>query len=121
LIVDLLDVGPLDRSLWGFNGVFSKNNGGGFLQEQFPEAQKTIWDFEGTYTSSRHVPDVYFAGLIHPGFIGCLPDRKMLETWDKREKVLFDTNPTRVPALAELPNTQAAHMGRMTGDSQHRL
>ena len=42
LVVDLLDVGPLNRSLWGFNGVFSRNNGGGFLTEHFPEAQKTI-------------------------------------------------------------------------------
>ncbi|MEL6793290.1 MAG: acetamidase/formamidase family protein, partial [Pseudomonadota bacterium] len=66
-------------------------------------------------TTSRHIPGCRFAGLIHPGLIGCLPDRKMLDAWNKREKALFDTNPTRVPALAELPNTQAAHMGRMSG------
>jgi len=28
---------------------------------------------------------VNFAGLIHPGLIGCLPDPKMLATWNKRE------------------------------------
>ncbi|MEO0976431.1 MAG: formamidase [Pseudomonadota bacterium] len=115
MVVELLDVGPLNRSLWGFNGVFSKNNGGGFLTEQFPEAQKSIWDFKGMFTTSRHVPGVRFAGLIHPGLIGCLPSRDMLNMWNSREKALFDTAPGRNPALAELPNTQAAHMGKMVG------
>ena len=49
LVVDLLDVGALPESLWGFNGFFSKKNGGGFLTDHFPEAQKSIWDI------SRHV------------------------------------------------------------------
>ena len=70
LVVDLLDVGPLKESLWGFNGFFSKKNGGGFLTDHFPLAQKSIWDIKGLYTSSRHIPGVNFAGLIHPGLIG---------------------------------------------------
>ena len=37
-------VGPLKESLWGFNGFFSKKNGGGFLTDHFPLAQKSIWD-----------------------------------------------------------------------------
>src|SRR3984957_16047397 len=78
LVVDLLDVGALPESLWGFNGFFSKKNGGGFLTDHFPLAQKSIWDISGLYTHSRHVPGVNFAGLIHPGLIGCLPDPKML-------------------------------------------
>src|SRR3984885_11267939 len=78
LVVDLLDVGPLKESLWGFNGFFSKKNGGGFLTDHFPLAQKSIWDIKGLYTSSRHIPGVNFAGLIHPGLIGCLPDPKLL-------------------------------------------
>ncbi|MEM6757820.1 MAG: formamidase [Planctomycetota bacterium] len=118
LVVELLDVGPLNRSLWGFNGIFSKNNGGGFLCEQFPEAQKTIWDFDGLYTTSRHVPGVRYAGLIHPGLIGTLPDRKHLDMWNARERKLFDTNPDRVPPLAAMPNTESAHMGQMTGDAR---
>src|SRR6201986_1992042 len=77
LVVDLLDVGPLKESLWGFNGFFSKKNGGGFLTDHFPLAQKSIWDIKGLYTSSRHIPGVNFAGLIHPGLIGCLPDPKL--------------------------------------------
>ena len=46
LVVDLLDVGPMQESLWGFNGFFSKKNGGGFLTDHFPLAQKSIWDIQ---------------------------------------------------------------------------
>ncbi len=94
LVVDLLDVGALPESLWGFNGFFSKKNGGGFLTDHFPEAQKSIWDISGLYTHSRHVPGVKFAGLIHPGLIGCLPDQKLLDTWNKREMALIATDPS---------------------------
>jgi formamidase len=117
LVVDFLDIGAFGSSLWGFNGFFSKQNGGGFLTDHFPLAQKSIWDIEGLFTRSRHVPGVRFAGLIHPGLIGCLPSRPMLETWNTREKALFDTNPTRVPTLATLPHAPTAHMGRMTDDA----
>lgn len=113
LVVDILDIGTFDESQWGFNGFFSKQNGGGFLTEHFPEAQKSIWDFEGMFTKSRHVPGVRYAGLIHPGLIGCLPDRKMLDAWNEREAALVKTDPERVPALAELPYAPTAHMGRM--------
>ena len=117
LVVDILDIGTFEESQWGFNGFFSKQNGGGFLTEHFPEAQKSIWDFNGMFTKSRHVPNVEFAGLIHPGLIGCLPSREMLDEWNTREKGLYDTEPDRVPALATLPYADTAHMGRMTGDA----
>jgi len=118
LVVEILDIGAKEESQWGFNGFFSKQNGGGFLTDHFPQAQKSIWDFKGMFTESRHVPGVRYAGLIHPGLIGCLPDRKMLDMWNSREKALVDTDPHRVPELATLPNTQAAHMGRMKGDAR---
>ena len=118
LVVDLLDIGAKPESQWGCNGFFSNHNGGGFLDEHFPQAQKSIWDFKGMFTSSRHIPGVNFAGLIHPGLIGCLPDPKMLETWNTREKALFDTNPERVPALATLPFGPTAHMGRLKGEAK---
>ncbi len=117
LVVDILDIGAFQDSLWGFNGFFSKKNGGGFLTEHFPEAQKSIWDISGIYTHSRHVPNVSFAGLIHPGLIGCLPSKDLLGTWNAREKTLFDTDPNRVPPLAALPYGETAHMGRMAGDA----
>lgn len=118
LEVDILDIGTFDESLWGFNGFFSKQNGGGFLTEHFPEAQKSIWDFNGMFTKSRHVPGVEFAGLIHPGLIGCLPSQELLDEWNKREKELFDTDPERTPPLAALPYGETAHMGKMTGDAR---
>lgn len=30
---------------------------------------KAIWDFEGIYASSRHIPGVRFVGMIHTGII----------------------------------------------------
>lgn len=115
LVVDLLDIGAKEESLWGFNGFFSKKNGGGFLDEHFPLAQKSIWDFHGLFTRSRHIPGVEFAGLIHPGLIGCLPDAKMLAEWNRRELGLIATDPDRVPSLANPPNATTAHMGKMQG------
>ncbi len=118
LVVDILDIGALDESQWGFNGFFSKKNGGGFLTEHFPEAQKSIWDFNGMFTKSRHVPGVEYAGLIHPGLIGCLPSKELLEEWNTREKELFDTDPERMPPLATLPYADTAHMGKLTGEAR---
>jgi formamidase len=117
LVVDLLDIGAKQDSLWGFNGFFSKKNGGGFLTEHFPLAQKSIWDIHGMFTKSRHVPGVSYAGLIHPGLIGCLPDHKMLETWNTREQELIDSNPG-VSGLANPPFAGTAHMGKLTGDAK---
>jgi formamidase len=120
LVVDLLDVGAKPESQWGFNGFFSKKNGGGFLTEHFPLAQKSIWDIKGMFTKSRHVPGVEYAGLIHPGLIGCLPDRKLLETWNTREAELIATDPNRVPELACPPCARTAHMGRLHGEDRNK-
>jgi formamidase len=115
LVVDFLDIGAFQHNSWGFNGFFSKKNGGGFLTDHFPQAQKSIWDFRGMFTSSRHVPRVNFAGLIHPGLIGCLPSKPLLETWNKRETALIATDPARIPPLAAAPFAATAHMGRLKG------
>jgi formamidase len=117
LVVDILDVGVLPKSQWGFTGIFAKTNGGGFLTEHYPDARKACWNFSGIYANSRHIPGVEFAGIMHPGLIGCLPSKELLATWNKREKALFDTNPERVPALAALPHAETAHMGRMKPDA----
>ncbi|HAT11939.1 MAG TPA: formamidase [Planctomycetes bacterium] len=117
LQVDILDVGVLPDFQWGFTGLFAKENGGGFLTEHYPEARKACWNFSGIYANSRHIPGVEFAGIMHPGLIGCLPDHKMLAEWNKREKALFDTDPGRVPPLAALPYPETAHMGRMKGSA----
>ena len=115
LVVDLLDVGALPQSEWGFTGIFARENGGGFLVEHFPDAKKAIWDFHGLYAVSRHVPGVRFAGIIHPGLIGCAPSQKLLDTWNKREKKLFDTDPKRVPPLCALPDPELVCLGSLKG------
>ncbi len=115
LVVDILDVGVLPTSQWGFTGIFAKENGGGFLTEHYPDARKACWNFSGIYANSRHIPGVEFAGIMHPGLIGCLPSMDLLKTWNKRELELFNTNPERVPALATLPHAETAHLGRLKG------
>src|ERR1044072_8098621 len=119
LVVDILDVGVLQTSQWGFTGIFAKENGGGFLTNHYPEARKACWNFSGIYANSRHIPGVEFAGIMHPGLIGCLPSKELLSTWNTREAALFKTNPERVPPLAALPYAETAHLGRLTGSAAH--
>ena len=120
LVVDILDVGVLPESQWGFTGIFAKENGGGFLDEHYPDARKACWNFSGVYANSRHIPGVEFAGIMHPGLIGCLPSQDLLDTWNKREKALHSTDPDRVPTLACLPQADTAHMGRLKGDARDK-
>jgi formamidase len=117
LVCDILDIGVLPTSQWGFTGIFAKENGGGFLTEHYPAARKACWNFSGIYANSRHIPNVEFAGIMHPGLIGCLPSADLLAKWNKREGELFATNPERVPALCALPFGDTAHMGRLKNPS----
>lgn len=115
LVVNILDIGTLPSSDWGFTGIFAKSNGGGFLTEQFPDARKACWQFEGIFAKSRHIPGCRFAGIMHPGLIGCLPSADLLKTWNQREAALVATDPNRVPPLAALPYADTALMGKLTG------
>jgi formamidase len=38
LVVEIQDVQPLQEQPWGFTGIFAKENGGGFLDELYPDA-----------------------------------------------------------------------------------
>lgn len=38
LLVEIQDVQPFEDHPWGFTGIFNKDNGGGFLDEIYPEA-----------------------------------------------------------------------------------
>jgi formamidase len=116
MVVDILDVGTFEDQQWGFNGLFAKENGGGFLTDHFPDASKSIWDFHGIYTTSRHIPNVQFAGIMHPGLIGCLPSKEMLEQWNKREADLIASGTEELPVLACPPDASTAVMGRMKAD-----
>lgn len=78
LVIDLLDIQPISDV--GFSGVFAKENGGGFLADYFPEADKAIWDLKGLFATSRHIPGVRIAGLKHPGLMGTLPSHDLLKS-----------------------------------------
>lgn len=60
------------------------------MTDHFPAACKAVWDFEGVYASSRHIPGVRFAGLIHPGLIGTAPSHELLKIWNEREGALVE-------------------------------
>jgi formamidase len=117
LVVDILDIGALPGMEWGFTGIFAHENGGGFLTDVFPNAAKAIWDFSGIYATSRHIPGVRFAGLTHPGLIGCAPSHELLATWNAREQALIDTAPDRVPPLANPPIATNALLGQISSGS----
>eukprot|EP01102_Stenamoeba_stenopodia_P003131 TRINITY_DN13066_c0_g1_i1.p1 TRINITY_DN13066_c0_g1~~TRINITY_DN13066_c0_g1_i1.p1 ORF type:complete len:417 (+),score=78.90 TRINITY_DN13066_c0_g1_i1:99-1349(+) len=119
LVVHLLDLGPLPGAEWGFSGIFDRSNGGGFLTEHYPEAAKAIWYFEGIYAHSRHIPHVRVPSIIHPGLIGCLPSKELLEVWNERELKLVesDVRLNKVPPLATLPNPEGAVLGLLESDN----
>jgi len=110
LLVEIQDVQPFQEQPWGFTGVFDRKNGGGFLDEIYPNAAKAIWDLEGIFCSSRHIPHVRFAGLIHPGILGCAPSAEVLEVWNRREGELIAANKLdRI--VAQPPEPKNVHGG----------
>lgn len=121
LVVEILNLGPLPGDEWGFTGIFDRENGGGFLTDHFPNACKAIWDFEGIWTSSRHIPGVRFPGLIHPGLIGTAPSKELLDIWNEREKALVEEGENSLTLgkhlhtrpLALLPQTKGALLGKV--------
>ncbi|CAI7600616.1 hypothetical protein PCG10_003887 [Penicillium crustosum] len=121
LLVEIQDVQPFEDQPWGFTGVFHKENGGGFLDQLYPEAAKAIWDFEGIFCSSRHIPHVRFAGLIHPGILGCAPSAEVLAEWNRREGELIATNTVADQIVAQPPNPQNAHAGSATDDVKSKI
>lgn len=129
LIVDILDVGPIPQEDagplagqgWGYTGIFAKKNGGSFLVDQFPDAYKAIWDFSGQTATSRHVPEVSFTGIVHPGLMGTAPSAELLARWNKREGALIATDPHRVPPLALTPLPKDAILGGVDASDFDRV
>ncbi|KAL9035321.1 MAG: hypothetical protein Q9214_006637, partial [Letrouitia sp. 1 TL-2023] len=120
LVVEIQDVQPFQEQPWGFTGVFDKNNGGGFLDDLYPNAAKAIWDFEGIFCQSRHIPHVRFPGLIHPGILGCAPSQQILNEWNRREAELINTT-TLERAVALPPEPQNVHAGRATSEVKSKV
>lgn len=117
LVVDILDVGPFPDHSWGYTGIFARSNGGGFLTEEFPDAAKAVWDLNGIWATSRHLPGVRFPGIAHPGLIGCAPSEELLAKWNQREAALVARQPDRIPPLAKLPEAQSSILGSLTAAS----
>jgi len=123
LKVEFLNLGCLDGDEWVFTGTFAKENGGGFLTDHYPKATKAIWNLEGIYAQSRHIPGVKFAGLIHPGLIGTAPSAELLEMWNTREASLCAEEGTPAEKtlcgclatrpLACLPEPKGAMLGKL--------
>ncbi|MEV7012788.1 formamidase [Streptosporangium sp. NPDC051022] len=128
LVVDILDLGPVPQETgdvpgqgWGYTGIFAKVNGGGFLTDYFPDAYKAIWDFNGIFATSRHLPGIRYAGITHPGLFGTAPSAELLASWNRREQALIDTDPNRVPALGLPPLADNALAGTATGEVADRI
>jgi formamidase len=130
LVVDLLELGPCqppqDRGDapgqgWGYTGVFAKANGGGFLTDHFPDSYKAIWDFHGQDATSRHLPGVRYTGITHPGLLGTAPSQRLLAEWNRREQVLIDRDPNRVPPLALPPLEDGCLAGTLRGEEAQRV
>lgn len=121
LLVEIQDVQPLQGQPWGFTGVFDKSNGGGFLDEIYPKAAKAIWDFEGIFCSSRHIPGVRFAGLIHPGILGCAPSPEILAEWNRREGELISAYSHLDRDVALPPQPKNVHAGSASDDIKEKV
>jgi formamidase len=123
LVVDILNMGPFPgaETEWGYTGIFARENGGGFLTDHYPDAHKAIWDLRGVHATTRHIPDVRFVGIQHPGLIGCAPSAELLARWNRREQALIDTNPDRVPPLALPPLANNAILGTLDGSEFDRV
>jgi formamidase len=126
LKVEILDLGPCQAPQekgdapgqgWGYTGIFSKQNGGGFLTDEYPDACKAIWDFRGQEATSRHIPGVRYTGITHPGLFGTAPSADLLAEWNRREQALIDTDPNRVPPLALPPLEDGVLAGTLKGDA----
>lgn len=63
-----------------------------------------------------------FAGLIHPGILGCAPSPEILAEWNRREQELIDTTSLpkeRVVALPPLPTS--VHAGSASDDIKEKV
>jgi formamidase len=82
---------------------------------------KAIWDFEGINCSSRHIPGVKFAGLIHPGILGCAPSAEVLNTWNEREAGLIKACSHMDRDVALPPQPKNVHAGSADADIKEKV
>jgi formamidase len=117
LVVDILDLVPLET--WGFSMIFPGRLRTGLLHEDFPDAAKAIWEFSAGVATSRHVPRVRLPPHMHPGLIGCAPDSKLLDEWNRRESELAKRDPASLAALP--PEPRGALLGSLAKSDWARV
>jgi formamidase len=54
---------------------------------------------------------VRFAGLIHPGILGCAPSHELLKTWNEREATLISECSHMSKVVALPPEPKSVHVG----------
>ncbi|ODM99834.1 Formamidase [Orchesella cincta] len=118
LEVELLDIQAHPDMPWGFTAILPEHRGGGgFLGDLFKKPAKAIWDFEGIYAKSRHIPGVRFVGVIHPGIVATAPSRELLDEWNRRESELVNSAPDgKGSSMACLPLPHLAILGKVDKD-----
>jgi formamidase len=121
LVVDILDIGPLQGAEWGYTGILDRHTGTGLLTDEYPEARKAIWDLNGVYATSRHVQDVRFTALPHPGTIGCAPSPERMARWNRRELKVTATHGGLFAMGTAIPQAEGALLGGLTGAAAQRI
>jgi formamidase len=120
LVVDILDIGPLRGAEWGYTGILDRQTGTGLLTDEYPAARKAIWDLNGVFATSRHVQDVRFTALPHPGTIGCAPSPERMARWNRRELKVASTHGGLFAMGTMVPQAQGALMGGLSAAAAER-
>lgn len=99
-----VSVEPFPDHAWGYS-VVAPGLGSLDHPDYTTRYVKSIWDFDGPFTSSRHVPGVRFVGRPHPGVVGTAPSHELLRQWNERESRC-------VAGDADLPCRNGAYVGQ---------
>ena len=62
-----------------------------------------------------------FAGLIHPGILGCAPSHEVLKTWNDREGQLIQECAHMGRDVAKPPEPQNVHAGTASDDIKAKV
>lgn len=97
---------------WGYS--FTAPGVGSLDHPDHPtKVTKTIWDFYGSGTTSRHIPGVRFQGRAHPGILGTAPSHELLANWVERESSVFASQKrSHGHSAIALPLSSGAYVGQ---------
>ncbi|WVQ84174.1 hypothetical protein IAT38_006321 [Cryptococcus sp. DSM 104549] len=109
LEIEILDVVPYPEHNWGYC-ITSPGLGSLDVEGEETKITKSIWDFYGNETSSRHVPHISFHGRPHAGVLGTAPSHELLADWTKREGELQESSKGK--AGISMPQTKGAYVGQ---------